>query len=207
MKIIDISQRICPEMLVYPGDPCFRSSAVCSFEDGGECAVSEIVMGTHCGTHVDAPSHMLRDGDALEYVPLERFFGPCRVLTVAASVITKEMLLEYHVQSGERILLRTDPDGIYAADNKVCNPAALSMSAVQHLIDCNVQLIGIDSPTVEDMEVSEGEIHRALLRAGIAILEGLQMEKATGEHYLLSALPLALYGENGSPCRAVLVEE
>ena len=57
------------------------------------------------------------------------------------------------------------------------------------------------------MEICDGEIHRTLLSAGVAILEGLRLEKAAKEHYFLSALPLSLTGENGAPCRAVLIEE
>ena len=81
------------------------------------------------------------------------------------------------------------------------------MDAAQHLAKRKVRLIGIDSLSVEDMEISYGSVHRTLLRAGIAILEGLQLRHAVDEHYLLSAFPLALSGENGSPCRAVLIEE
>ena len=81
------------------------------------------------------------------------------------------------------------------------------MRAAQYLAQQHVRLVGIDSPTVENMEICDGEIHRTLLGAGVAILEGLLLEKATGEHYFLSALPLSLTGENGAPCRAVLIEE
>ena len=206
MKIIDISQKICPEMPVYPGDPCFHSRSVCSFDAGDGCEVSEITLGTHCGTHVDAPAHMLKDGAVLEEVPLGCFFGPCHVLTITADVITEEMLRGYDVQAGERILLRTDPDGSYLEKQRY-NPAVLSMDAAQHLAERKVRLIGIDSLSVEDMEISNGAVHRTLLRAGIAILEGLQLRHAVDEYYLLSAFPLALSGENGSPCRAVLIEE
>ena len=194
-------------MMVYPGDPCFRSRLVCSFCDGSGCEVSEITMGTHCGTHIDAPSHMLQGGAALDAVPLECFFGPCRVLTIAERVITEEMLQKYDLQAGERVLLRTDPEGVYRAENGGINPSALSVSAAQHLIERKVCLIGIDSLTVEDIEACGGEVHRLLLGAGIAILEGLLLESVQGEHYLLSALPIAMQGENGSPCRAVLIEE
>ena len=81
------------------------------------------------------------------------------------------------------------------------------MRAAQYLAEQKVRLVGIDSPTVENMEICDGEVHRALLQAGVAILEGLNLRHVTGERYMLSALPLSLVGENGAPCRAVLVEE
>ena len=83
----------------------------------------------------------------------------------------------------------------------------LSVRAAQYLADKHVRLIGIDAPTVENMEICDGEIHRTLLSAGIALLEGLCLTRATKEEYFLSALPLSLVGENGAPCRAVLIEE
>ena len=207
MRIIDISQEIRHDMTVYPGDPRFTSRSVSSFKHGDICEVSELTIGSHCGTHIDAPLHMIPGGATIETMPLEQFIGPCRVLTLAAPVITEKMLSEHQIQEGERILLRTDPKGEYRPRNGHFNPAVLSMRAAQYLAQQHVRLVGIDSPTVENMEICDGEIHRTLLGAGVAILEGLLLEKATGEHYFLSALPLSLTGENGAPCRAVLIEE
>ena len=204
--IIDISQELHPGMFVYPGDPRFSSRLVNSFGQGSMCEVSELTIGTHCGTHIDAPLHMLPEGKALEAMPLDLFIGPCRVLTLPAAVVNERMLLEHDIQEGERILLRTDPRGEYREPGRF-NPAALSLRAAQLLLQRRVKLVGIDAPTVENMELGDGEIHRMLLGAGIAILEGLCLEGATKECYTLSALPLRLTGENGSPCRAVLVEE
>ena len=88
MKIIDISQEIRSDMTVYPGDPRFHSQVSASFKQGDMCEVSELTIGSHCGTHVDAPLHMIPGGATIESMPLECFIGPCRVLTFAAQVIT-----------------------------------------------------------------------------------------------------------------------
>lgn len=207
MRIIDISQEIRHDMTVYPGDPRFSSRSVSSFKRGDMCEVSELTIGSHCGTHIDAPLHMIPGGKTIETMPLEHFIGPCRVLTLAAPVITEKMLSEHQIQEGERILLRTDPKGEYTPKNGQFNPAVLSMRAAQYLADRRVRLVGIDSPTVENMELCDGEVHRALLQAGVAIVEGLCLKDVPGERYMLSALPLSLVGENGAPCRAVLVEQ
>ena len=206
MKIIDISQRINTNMLVYPGDPRFQSRLVSSFKQGSMCEVSELTIGSHCGTHIDAPLHMIPAGAPIDVMPLENYIGPCRVLTLPAQIISEKMLMEHQVQEGERIILRTDPNGHYYREGRF-NPAVLSMRAAQYLAEKRVKLIGIDSPTVENMEICDGEIHRMLLNAGVAILEGLYLEHAKKEHYEISALPLLLDGENGSPCRAVLIEK
>ena len=163
-------------------------------------------MGTHCGTHIDAPLHMLPDGAPLESIPLDCFVGKCRVLTVPYPIISEKTLEELQVKPGERILLRTDPNGKYNRHGKF-NPAVLSMRAAQYLAQLPVKLVGIDAPTVENMELCDGEVHRTLLKAGIPLLEGLRLEEVEGENYTLSALPIRLNGENGAPCRAVLIEE
>ncbi|MBQ7886305.1 MAG: cyclase family protein [Clostridia bacterium] len=207
MKIIDISQEIHADMTVYPGDPRFHSHRVSSFKQGNMCEVSELTIGSHCGTHIDAPLHMIPGGATLESMPLDCFIGPCRVLTLPVNVITEKMLIERNIKAGERILLRTDPKAAYTPKNGEFNPAVLSVRAAQYLVQTGVRLIGIDAPTVENMEICDGEIHRTLLSGGVAILEGLLLDKADKENYFLSALPLSLIGENGAPCRAVLVEE
>lgn len=207
MRIIDISQEIREDMTVYPGDPRFQSHPSSSFRHGDMCEVSELTIGSHCGTHIDAPLHMIPDGATLEKMPLDCFIGPCRVLTLPVNVITEKMLVEHNVKAGERILLRTDPQAAYMPKNGVFNPAVLSVRAAQYLAQTGVKLVGIDAPTVENMEICDGEIHRTLLSGGVAILEGLLLEKAEKENYFLSALPLSLTGENGAPCRAVLVEQ
>lgn len=206
MRIIDISQRIHQDMMVYPGDPRFHSRQVSSFKQGSMCEVSELTIGSHCGTHIDAPLHMIPGGAGIESMPLDHFIGPCRVLTLNTQIITEKMLMEYRIQEGERILLRTDPDGKYEAEGRF-NPAVLSVRAARYLSDLHVKLVGIDSPTVENMEICDGEVHRILLRSGVVILEGLCLKHATDEYYEISALPLSLIGENGSPCRAVLIKK
>jgi len=206
MRIIDISQPYYPQMKVYPGDPPYKSYPVSCFQNGDMCEVSEIRMGTHCGTHIDAPLHMIAHGMPVNNIPLDLFYGSCRVLTVPASIITEKMLLEFNIQKGERLLFRTDPSCKYEGDGRF-NPAAFSMCAAQHLKNRQIKLVGIDSPSIENMESSDGAIHRLFLEAGIAVLEGLRLMHADKEKYLLSAFPLLLVGENGSPCRAVLIDE
>lgn len=205
MRIIDISQQITPDMLVYPGDPRVQIHTVSSIKQGDGCEVSELTLGSHCGTHIDAPSHMIAGGATLDQQSLDCFFGPCRVITLTAAVISEKMLIEADICKGERILLRTDPQGMYTSKGRF-NPAVLSMGAAQYLASKKLALLGIDAPTIENVELCNGEVHRALLRAGTVLLEGLCLEHAPNGEYILSAFPLNLVGGNGSPCRAVLIQ-
>lgn len=193
-------------MLVYPGDPSFHSHSVSSFKQGDICEVSEFTMGSHCGTHLDAPLHMIPDGVSIDHISLDHFIGPCRVITEASAIISEKALMEHDIQEGDRILLRTDPKGKHVR-HRHFNPSVISMRAAQYLAQKKVMLVGIDAPTIENMELCDGEVHRALLGAGIPILEGLLLENAPDGRYMLYALPLAIKGGNGAPCRAVLIAE
>lgn len=205
MQIIDISQKLHPDMLVYPGDPRYHARSVSSFKQGDGCEVSELTLGSHCGTHIDAPMHMLPGGASLDQIPLDCFYGQCRVITMPATVISEKMVMDANIAEGERILLRTDPKGLYTSSDRF-NPSVLSMRAAQYLAEKKLRLLGIDAPTVENMEICDGKVHRKLLRAGVVLLEGLCLNHVSDGEYLLSAFPLSLIGENGSPCRAVLIE-
>ena len=126
--IIDISQEIHSGMFVYPGDPQFTSREVLSFARGNVFEVSELTIGSHSGTHIDAPLHMIPGGDGLETMPLDLFYGPCRVLTLPVAVVSEKMLIEQDIKEGERILLRTDPKGEYRNADRF-NPSVLSVRA------------------------------------------------------------------------------
>ena len=205
MKIYDISRELFSAP-VYPGDPSPSFERLRRMELGDSFNLSGFYTGCHSGTHVDAPLHMVPGGATIDALSLDCFLGPCRVLTIQSPIISEKQLMDMDIKEGERILLRTDPQGKHMHKGRF-NPTVLSMRAAQYLVERRVKLVGIDAPTVENMELCDGEVHRMLLSSGIAVLEGLCLQEATQEHYMLSALPLRLVGENGAPCRAVLYSE
>ena len=204
MKIMDISRPYYAGMPVYPGDPDFQSQYVCAFVQGDGCEVSKLTLGTHCGTHIDAPAHMIPGGCTIDHLGIERFYGPCRVVTVGPGAVTAHMLEMARVETGERLLLKTEPEALHriAADS-----GSITQDAADYLVSRKTVLVGIDSDSIEDMDTGKGEVHRSLLGAGIPIIEGLDLSAVPDGRYILSAFPLLLRGENGSPCRAVLICE
>ncbi len=102
-----------------------------------------------------------------------------------------------------RVLLRTDawlsssqfPDSI----------PTLSAGAVQKLATRGVTLIGVDVPSVDQLDSKDLPVHHALYRSGIAILESLYLHDVAPGHYLLAAFPLRLHGGDAAPVRAVLM--
>ncbi len=102
MKIVDLSQPIYSGMKVYPGDPRVEVTEAGRYEVEG-WVLQTITMGTHTGTHVDAFSHMDESGESLDHIPLDRFFGPAR-LVVPGRSIPKKVGLIFHKDPGINFL-------------------------------------------------------------------------------------------------------
>jgi len=192
--IIDISQEVLSSN-VYPGDPAPSTDCLCSMQNGDLYNLTAFSMCAHNGTHVDAPSHFIKDGKTIDQIPLDTFVGPCfvarhvgAVSAEDASQILKKASL---ANAGERILI--------AGNATVTADAARVFAASQ------IKLIGNESQTVGP-EDAPMEVHLILLGAGIILLEGVVLTDVSEGVYLLSAAPLNLAGCEGSPCRAFLIQ-
>jgi arylformamidase len=200
VKIHDITRALFREDLVYPGDvsPSFVQ------ENRGMYLISDLHLGSHSGTHIDAPSHYLKSGQTVDAVPLESLIGRCQVLDLrdAGSEITAGCLQKTG-KGTERLLLKTAYSGKSGFDYDYPH---LTHGAAKFLTRQRMVCIGIDSPSIESYQC-DGSVHRELLRQGCIIIELLNLAEVNEGTYLLAALPLRLYGVDGSPARVVLIEE
>ena len=78
--LIDISWPLTPEMAIYPGNPPFEIERVQDIKKGDSANVSKIIMGSHTGTHIDAPAHFIQGGATIDQIPLEQMNGPALLL-------------------------------------------------------------------------------------------------------------------------------
>ena len=103
---IDVSVPLASGMVHWPGDPKLEIKRVKSIEKGNTCNVSELTMGAHSGTHMDAPSHFIRSGKTIDTLPAAAVIGAARVIRIRdrESVKVKE-LRKHRLRRGERILL------------------------------------------------------------------------------------------------------
>jgi arylformamidase len=206
MKIYDISHTLRAGMAVWPSDDGLRIEQKTSLADGDIANVTAISMSCHVGTHMDAPHHYLRGGKSIETIELERFVGPARVATVrpATSLVSADELDVFLADRPQRLLIRCNEP--MELDSFREDFVALSVSAAEHLVSAGVQLVGIDSPSVDPFSAAVLEAHLVLGRAGVVILENLRLQGVPDGRYELIALPLKLAGGDGSPVRAVLRE-
>jgi arylformamidase len=201
---IDISVRLRGDMPTWPDSAGFRISQTSATTDGDDANVSMIEMDVHCGTHVEAPLHFIHGGAELETYGLDVFVGPARVMHLPdADAIGPAELSE--VPDGvERLLLRTRNSESWA--NQVPfnhDYVALTLDGARWVADRGIRLIGVDYLSVQ-LWGDSPETHRILMRAGVAILEGIDLSTAPPGDYRLTCLPLRLAGAEAAPARAIL---
>lgn len=200
MRIIDITRPLSDKTVSYPGDkpPQFLQ------RDAGLYLISDLVMNSHSGTHIDAPVHYLKTGDTIDTIPLDHLIGPCRVIDVssAGSEITVADL-KSRLGSSKRILLKTK----FSKEDRFREDYPhISLDAAELLSAHGILSVGIDSFSIEAF-VCDGSVHRKLLGNGCLIIELLDLSAANEGEYELAALPLRLAGLDGAPARVVLMQK
>ncbi len=193
---------------VWPGDPPYGAEELSSVQAGDAFRVSRLAMGSHTGTHVDAPAHALRDGAGVDALPLEVLWGPASLRALGGErVIGARALASLALPEDCRRLLlctgdtRGDEVGAQGFDPTF---AALDAAAAGWLVARGVVLVGIDSPSVEPFGEAMGPVHRVLLAAGVVIVEGLALGGVPAGEYEFVCLPIKVRGGDGAPARALL---
>lgn len=207
MKIIDISMPIHKDMPVYKNKeekrPCIE--ILSNFEKVNGARESKLSIELHTGTHMDAPLHMIKDGQDSTFFRLEDMVVPCAVidLTNVTDHIKAEDLKDKDIRSGEFVLLKTKNsyDEVFNFDF-----IYVEKSAAQYLVDKNIKGVGIDSLGIERSQ-PDHITHTTLLGNGIYILEGLRLKDAVEGKYTLVCAPLNILGVEASPVRALLIKE
>jgi len=203
---IDVSVRIRNGMVSWPGDPPARISHAKDMERGDPCTVSLLEMGAHTGTHMDAPAHFVRGGIGIDEMPPDAAIGSARVIPIRdrESIKTDE-LVRHSIRRGERVLFKTrNSDHCWDTDSFVEDFVYLSAAAAQYLVERQVRLVGVDYLSVGGFRADGVETHQALLKAGIWILEGLNLKRVSPGRVQLVCLPLKIAGGDGAPARALV---
>src|SRR5579884_3922267 len=205
MRIIDISVPNRPGQHVYPGDPEPRVAPVRTIAGGDVCNLSLLTLGSHTGTHVDAPYHFLPDGPRLGEVPLDRMIGEALVADLRGRAADAAALAPVPVGSGDILLCRTDNSARWAAPEFQRDFTYLTEDAAAWLVARGVRAVGMDYLSIERFGSADFPVHRRLLGAGIFVIEGLDLQAVAPGRYTLVCLPLKFPDLDGAPARAVLL--
>ncbi|MEN8907144.1 MAG: cyclase family protein [Clostridiales bacterium] len=203
--IYDISMLISEDMQVYKNKENKKPKIdlVLKF-DKDNCNESSINMNLHTGTHIDAPFHMINNGDTLESIPIDNLVRDCKVLdlTFVDDRITKSDLEGNDISKDDFILLKTRNS---FEENFNYDFVYLEKSGAEYLSQKGISGIGIDALGIERNQKNH-ETHKILFNNKIIIIEGLRLKKIEKGKYFMYALPLKIENVDGSPARVVLKE-
>lgn len=202
---IDITVPLQDGMVHWPSDPPVRIKRVLDIERGDSHTLSEISMGSHTGTHIDAPLHFIKGGMGIDQMPLDVAIGRARVLEIEdAESIKPAELAQYGIRQGERILFKTrNSASLWQMDRFVKDFVFVSDEAADFLANRRVKVVGVDYLSVGAFQGGSYP-HRVLLGAGIWIIEGLDLSQVESGKYDLICLPLKLDKGDGAPARAIV---
>jgi arylformamidase len=213
LQIIDISQPISSSTACFPGDVPFSKEITVSYESSNVINLTAIKMSPHVGTHADSPVHVRGDlseqKETAGQMPLSPFVGPAMVIDLsphdgAITIADLQAKQPRDQELGERILFRTKRQVRY--DVWEDSYAYFTTELIDHLADCGVKLVGIDTPSVDATSSKTLETHHRLLQHDLYWLENLDLSQAQAGTYFLVALPLKLMEAEASPVRAVLLK-
>ncbi len=208
-KIHDISLTLTNDLPVWHESRKPEFKRVRKLEDGDIANVTSMKMSVHAGTHVDAPCHFLKNGDSAENLPLEILIGEAVVIELPeVEMISAEDLKQIKIpENTKRLLIKTRNSKEWEKKPKEFHTdyVAILADGAQYLVEKEIQLVGVDYLSVAPFE-DLVPTHEILLKAGVVIIEGLDLSKVNSGHYQLYCLPIKIAGADGAPARAILVE-
>lgn len=202
-EIIDVSLPLDARLAVWPGDTEFDYQLTWKMAAGATVNVGAVRLSTHCGTHIDAPFHFDEQGRKVDELSLEVFVGKACVIHVPnrPRISIKDLTRDW--QGATRLLLRSDA----WADPQVFPKRipVIDRDVPDWLGSQGIVLLGLDVPSVDELDSQDLPNHHALARNQIAILESLNLRGVEEGIYDLIAAPLKLAGADAAPVRALLM--
>ena len=205
-RFVDVSVALAAGTPVYPGNPAFEITPFKRIANGDSSNNSRLTMGTHSGTHVDAPRHFFDDRPGADALPLELLLGRARVIDLPhRGGITEAHLAAAGLREDLRVLLKTPNSALWnSSDGFHSDYTYLSEGGAKFLVDQGVKVVGVDYLSVEQFKKAGAPAHHLLLGNGVVIIEGLNLSDAEAGQYEMYCLPLRIAGADGAPARVVL---
>lgn len=217
-QLYDLTHRLNSQTLIYPGDPpetSYSAKPVTTITANGY-EVHSLSLGSHTGTHLDAPSHFIANGLTVDQIPLSQLIGPAVVVDVSDNIQPRQKIgwsafepYEESIKPGVMVLVCTRWSEKWVKKEYFDHPY-LTKDVAEELVSRGVRFVAVDTLS-PDETVLEGEteggfgFHDVVLGAGVIIAENLtNLKPLIGLPSLyISALPLKLEGIDGSPVRAI----
>lgn len=207
-KLYDVSLPLQPTMLTWPGEPGPQRIVNETIAKSG-VETSTLTIGSHTGTHIDAPRHFVPDmTEGIDSIPLEYLTGPCHVIeltNITNNIIEPRDLEQYNLKYS-KIIFKTNNTVRRLLENPTFQEdyVCISLATAEYLISKNIHLVGIDYLSIERKGSVGHPVHMALLKKRIVNIEGLYLNDVPAGDYSITALPLRWVGSDGCPTRVIL---
>ena len=210
-RFFDLSHVIENGMPVYPGDPEPSVERVASLDEEG-VNLTRLVMGSHVGTHIDAPIHFVEGGSSLDEIPLSTLIGEGVVLDLSYREVGTGLSWEDFekfsslVKEGDIVLIYTGTSDHWGEEGwDYRRFTYIEESGAKWLLEKGVKMVGIDCMSFEKFGFSEPVVHRLLLGNDVPLIESLskRMVELVGKRVFVICLPLKLKGVDGGPARVI----
>ncbi|MEE8583203.1 MAG: cyclase family protein [Dehalococcoidales bacterium] len=206
-RIYDVSLTIEPGMAVWPGDPPVAMESASAITEGGSSNLSRLKMGSHTGTHVDAPRHFIDGAAGVDAISSDVLTGPARLFQLPrVKRIDRRVLEGLDLEGVSRLLLGTGNSALLGKKPLSMDYAFVTGDAARYMVGRGVKLVGIDYLSIEEHGTVVHPVHHALLGAGVVIVEGLDLAGVPAGDYELMCLPLKMKDADGAPARVLLRE-
>jgi arylformamidase len=207
VRVFDITVPLGPDTHMWDDGPAPMIETLLDIDEGDFATVSRLKMGSHSGTHTDAPAHFKLGGLTIDQLPASTLVGEALVVEhLGPGHVSADDLRDLGVDgSVSRVLLKTANQPLWDSPSFRRDFVALDLSAAALLIELGAVLVGIDYLSIEPYEADAYDVHHALLGAGIVIVEGLDLREVPAGEYVLACAPLKLVGAEGAPTRAFLI--
>ena len=193
------------ELPTYPGDPVVSITPKKTISVDGS-NVANICMGTHSGTHIDAPLHLIDKSNSVDEIFPENFLGMASFIEILKNeneLIKPADLKKFDIKEGDILIVRTGWEENKYKDNYFTNFPYFSVDCADYIILKKVKALGADIPSVDGPGQKAG-FHKKLLAENIPIIESLvNLKQVAGKRMMFSALPLKIKNSDGSPVRAI----
>lgn len=202
MNVIDLTFPIENGMPYFKGDPLPSVKQYKEIKRDGY-NIKEICLGTHTGTHIDAPAHFIPGGKTIDQ------FEPFYFTGLGAAIEYEPGKLNLNDKKYDFIFLYTGYNRDWEKKNIFENFTYIDKEDAAKLRDMKPKFVGIDSPSAEAPNMSDFPTHHILLGAGIPIIENLnsrELEKLLGKVFMVIAFPLPIRDGDGAPARIVALE-
>lgn len=210
-KAVDLTHELHNGMPIYPGDPSPSFVSYATLEKNG-VNLTKLILGSHTGTHTDAPRHFIPNGIGVDQIPASKLVGEAYVADLSSKPIGSGVTgrdlrenLEGKVAEDDIVIVYTGCSEHWGEESITSNYTYLTGDAAEYLVSRKVRAVGIDFLSIERFQAPDPVAHKTLLGNGIFIMESLNRatKQFAGKRVLVICMPIKLQNGDGAPSRII----